>query len=99
MFDLGNLFIAYSHNIKCVQGKDHAAPLVVNTLRKDNILWACESALDDSVHPQPDDPENIKLLSEIRTDSIAGKWARSLPGVSLHVSRAEGRHHYNLLTS
>lgn len=57
MLDLGKLLIAYSHNIKRVQSKDHAAPLVVSTLPKANILWACECAVDYSIHPQPDDPE------------------------------------------
>lgn len=91
--------IAHFRNINRVLSGYRAEPLAVSTLRKANILWACESSVDESFHPQPDDPEDMKFLTERRTDFTAGKWARLFPGVPLHVDHVEGRHHWNLLVS
>lgn len=91
--------IAHFRNINRVLSTYRAEPLAVSTLRKANILWACESSVDESFHPQPDDPEDMKFLTERRTDFTAGKWTRLFPGVPLQVDRVEGRHHWNLLVS
>lgn len=89
--------ISHFRSINRVLSTYFAVPLAVSTLRKVNILWACESSVDDSFHPQPDDPADMKFLTEKRTDFTAGAWARLLPNVPVYVDRAEGQHHWSLL--
>ncbi|KAF1952293.1 polyketide synthetase [Byssothecium circinans] len=89
--------IAHFRSINHVLSSYFAAPLTVSTLRKVNIIWACESSVDDRFHPQPDDPEDMKFLTEKRTDFTAGKWGRLFPGVPVQIERAVGRHHWNIL--
>ncbi|KAF2464727.1 polyketide synthetase [Lindgomyces ingoldianus] len=89
--------ISHFRSINRVLSTYFAAPLTVSTLRKVNILWACESSVDEHFHPQPGDPEDMKFLTEKRTDFTAGKWGRLFPGVPVRIDRAEGRHHWNIL--
>ncbi|KAI1378719.1 polyketide synthetase [Hypoxylon crocopeplum] len=91
--------IAHFRSINRVLSTYFATPLTTSTLRKVNILWACESSVDESFNPQPDDPEDMKFLTETRTDFTAGAWARLFPGVPVYVDRAVGQHHWNLLVS
>lgn len=44
-----------------------------------DYTWACESSVDESFHPQPVDPEDMKFLTERRTDFTTRKWARLFP--------------------
>lgn len=91
--------IRHFRSINRVLSTYFAAPLTVSTLRKVNILWACESSVTDAFHPQPDDPEDMKFLTEKRTDFTAGAWGRLFPDVPVYVDRAVGRHHWNILVS
>lgn len=91
--------IRHFRSINGVLSTYFAAPLGVSTLRKVNILWACESSVDETFHPQPGDPEDMKFLTAKRTDFTAGAWARLFPSVPVHVDRAVGQHHWSLLVS
>lgn len=95
--------IAHFRAINKVLSTYFARPLETTVgLRKINILWACESSVDERFHPQPDDPEDMKFLTQKRTDFSPGLgWSRLFAGVSVpvHVDRAVGQHHWNLLVS
>lgn len=82
----------------------YARPLAATKgLRKINILWACESSVDERFQSRPDDPEDMKFLTTKRTDFTPGPgWSRlfsEVPHVPIHVDRAVGQHHWNLLVS
>ncbi|KAJ3493731.1 hypothetical protein NLG97_g4549 [Lecanicillium saksenae] len=89
--------IRHFRSINRVLSSYYAMPLTANTLRKVHILWACESSVNEKFHPKPDDPPQMKFLTDKRTDFTAGAWARLFPGIPLHVDRAVGQHHWNLL--
>ncbi|TWU71000.1 t1pks [Metarhizium rileyi] len=89
--------ISHFRSINRVLSTYSATPLTVSTLRKVNILWACESCTDERFKPQLDDPKDMEFLTVKRTDFTAGKWGPLFPGVPLQIDRAEGEHHWSLL--
>lgn len=74
-------------------------PLGISTLRKINILWACESSVDDRFEKRADDPEDMKFLTTQRTDFTAGRWGPLFGNVPMRVDRAENQHHWSILVS
>ncbi|TQV91536.1 polyketide synthase [Cordyceps javanica] len=89
--------IRHFRSINRVLSSYNAMPLTVNTLRKVHILWACESSVNETFHPRPDDPPHMKFLTDKRTDFTAGGWARLFPGIPVQVDRAVGQDHWTLL--
>ncbi|KAH8712032.1 hypothetical protein GQ44DRAFT_730904 [Phaeosphaeriaceae sp. PMI808] len=72
-------------------------PLKVSTLRKINILWACESSADDRFERRPDDPEDMKFLTTKCTDFTPGRWGPLFGDVPVQVDRVENEHHWRIL--
>lgn len=89
--------ITHFRNINRVLSSYYAEPMKVSTLRKVNILWACESAVDDTFQHKPDDPKQMAFLTSKRTDFTAGGWIRLFPNLPIQVDRAMGVHHWTLL--
>lgn len=91
--------IAHFRSINKVLSSYSAKPLNKSTLRKVNILWACESSVDDSFYGKTDDPKDMKFLTVKRTDYSAGGWGPLFKGVPVEVELAKGQHHWSLLVS
>lgn len=66
-----------------------------------SLLWACETVLDGVNGPKldvgPNDPDDMKFLTEKRTDFSAGGWGDLFPGVEVIVEKAEGAHHFSMM--
>jgi acyl carrier protein len=91
--------INHFRNINNVLSSYIPTPLKVSTLRKINILWACESSVDDRFEKRPDDPEDMEFLTTKRTDFTAGRWGPLFSNVPVQVDRAENEHHWSILVS
>jgi hypothetical protein len=89
--------INHFRNINNVLSHYIPTPLQISTLRKINILWACESSVDDRFERQPDDPEDMKFLTTKRTDFTPGRWGPLFGNVPVKVDRAENEHHWSIL--
>ncbi|QLI68352.1 Non-reducing polyketide synthase pks27 [Metarhizium brunneum] len=64
--------ISHFRSINRVLSTYSAIPLTVSTLRKVNILWACESYVDERFKPELDDPE-------VSGPNIASPWKLNPP--------------------
>jgi acyl carrier protein len=91
--------INHFRNINNVLSHYVPTPLKRSTLRKINILWACESSVDDRFERRPDDPEDMKFLTTKRTDFTPGRWGPLFGDVPVQVDRAENEHHWSILVS
>ncbi|KAJ4389519.1 hypothetical protein N0V93_006989 [Gnomoniopsis smithogilvyi] len=89
--------INHFRNINNVLANYAPTPLKHSTLRKINILWACESSVDDRFERRPDDPEDMKFLTTRRTDFTPGRWGPLFGDVPVQVDRAESEHHWSIL--
>ncbi|EFX00827.1 polyketide synthetase [Grosmannia clavigera kw1407] len=89
--------INHFRNINKVLSHYIPTPLKRSTLRKINILWACESSVDDRFERQPDDPEDMKFLTTKRTDFTPGRWGPLFGDVPVQVDRVENEHHWSIL--
>ena len=79
----------------------YAEPLPQGMTPKTSIIWATESIMVGSkeLPPGDDDCEDMKFLSEKRTDFSATGWAELFPGDEIIVERAEGANHFSLMVS
>ena len=79
----------------------YAEPLPQGMTPKTSIIWATESIMvgDKELPPGDDDCEDMKFLSEKRTDFSATGWADLFPGDEIVVERAEGANHFSLMVS
>lgn len=91
--------INHFRNINNVLANYVPTPLKRSTLRKINILWACESSVDDRFERRPDDPEDMKFLTTKRTDFTSGRWGPLFGDAPVQVDRAENEHHWSILVS
>ncbi|GIZ44770.1 hypothetical protein CKM354_000795900 [Cercospora kikuchii] len=89
--------IAHFRSINKVLQTFSAKPLTVSTLRKVNILWACESSVDERFYGQSNDPEDMKFLTVKRNDYSAGRWGPLFGDIPVKVDLAKGQHHWSLL--
>lgn len=91
--------INHFRNINSVLSHHVPTPLKRSTLRKINILWACESSVDDRFERRLDDPEDMKFLTTKRTDFTPGRWGPLFGDVPVEVDLAENEHHWSILVS
>ncbi|KAG8526115.1 uncharacterized protein KY384_000108 [Bacidia gigantensis] len=74
-------------------------PLPEGKSPKTTIIYATDSALkgDKAFASQPGDPDDMKFLTENKTDLSATAWKELVPGVEVKVERAEGADHFSLM--
>ena len=81
----------------------YAEPLPLGAPLKISIIWAGSCVFDGKKFPkmptQPGDPEDMKFLTEARTDASAGKWSSLFPGGKVVVEMVEEANHFTLLVS
>lgn len=67
------------------------------------IIWASQSVFDTKrcarPTPHPDDTEDMKFLTEARTDFSSGIWGSLLPGSEVVVDRVDGADHFSMMVS
>ncbi|THC97584.1 hypothetical protein EYZ11_002939 [Aspergillus tanneri] len=81
----------------------YADPLPEGYTPKVSILWATECLLDGVRFPKlpagDDDVEDMKFLTEPRSDFSAGRWANFFPGEEIFIERAAGLDHFGMMRS
>ncbi|KAJ6183799.1 type I iterative polyketide synthase [Penicillium mononematosum] len=67
------------------------------------IIWASQSVFDTKgcARPElhPDDTEDMKFLTETRTDFSAGIWGLLFPGAQVVLDKVEGADHFSMMVS
>ncbi|GIC88991.1 type I polyketide synthase [Aspergillus udagawae] len=65
------------------------------------IIWASQSVFDTKgcarPAPHPDDTEDMKFLTEARTDFSAGIWGSLFPGAEVVVDKVDGADHFSMM--
>ncbi|KAH3395487.1 hypothetical protein KXV81_002967 [Aspergillus fumigatus] len=65
------------------------------------IIWASQSVFDSKgcarPAPRPEDTEDMKFLTEARTDFSAGIWGSLFPGAEVVVDKADGANHFSMM--
>jgi hypothetical protein len=84
-------------------GDFHANPLPQGSTPRTVIIWASECVLDRVKNPKlppgPEDTEDIKFLTERRTDYSAEGWAPLFPGDEIQAEVLHGAHHFSMMVS
>ena len=80
----------------------YAEPLLVvegQTLPRCSILFATESIMtgDKALPPGDDEVEDMKFLTEKRTDFSPGGWRDLIPGGDIVVDKVIGAHHFSMM--
>ncbi|KAJ9400459.1 hypothetical protein DTO282F9_2646 [Paecilomyces variotii] len=79
----------------------HATPFSFGTAPRTGIIWASQTVFETrAVAPppvRPDDTEDMKFLTERRTDFSAGPWEHMFPGTEVLIETAYGADHFSLL--
>ncbi|KAF7180566.1 hypothetical protein CNMCM7691_009857 [Aspergillus felis] len=65
------------------------------------IIWASQSVFDTKrcarPAPHPDDTEDMKFLTEARTDFSSGIWGSLFPGSEVVVNKVDGADHFSMM--
>ncbi|GIJ99615.1 type I iterative polyketide synthase [Aspergillus viridinutans] len=65
------------------------------------IIWASQSVFDTKgcarPAPHPEDTEDMKFLTEARTDFSAGIWGSLFPGAQVVVDKVDGADHFSMM--
>ncbi|KAH3196249.1 hypothetical protein KXV64_003520 [Aspergillus fumigatus] len=80
----------------------YATPLVAGQgPNRTGIIWASQSVFDSKgcarPAPRPEDTEDMKFLTEARTDFSAGIWGSLFPGAEVVVDKADGADHFSMM--